>query len=143
MARRRRTGPPHHVVPPLQQGRGDLLPAPVRRRHTAAEDTGRDERRSPALRHRPRPGGGLTSVAARHDSPRGTIESRWERHDGGYTLHVRVPPGTEAQVHLPGAEEPVRALPGTHVYTWAEDDRAFGGDVGTARPAPGVRTELL
>ncbi|MFH8798297.1 family 78 glycoside hydrolase catalytic domain [Streptomyces sp. NPDC017936] len=90
----------------------------------------------------PRPGGGLTSAAARHDSLHGTVESRWERHGDVYTLDVRVPPGTEAQVRLPGAGEPVRALPGTHLYTWRADDEPPRGPAGdtAAGSAPDVRS---
>lgn len=66
----------------------------------------------------PRPGGGLTSASARHDSPHGTIASHWQSHDHRLTLTVDIPPGTEAEIHLPGTE-PTLAVPGTHTYTVA------------------------
>lgn len=61
----------------------------------------------------PRPGGGLTWASAHHDSPYGRIEVRWERHPGGLGLDVAVPPGTTAEVALPGTA-PVTLVPGRH-----------------------------
>jgi alpha-L-rhamnosidase len=58
----------------------------------------------PAYRHfrvEPRPGGGLTSAEAIHDSPYGRIESSWHTADGRFRLTVVVPPGTTAEVRLP------------------------------------------
>jgi alpha-L-rhamnosidase len=60
---------------------------------------------------RPRPGGGIDRAGARHLSPYGPIEVRWET--GPTVLAVTVPPGTEATVHVPG-QEPRTAGPGTH-----------------------------
>jgi alpha-L-rhamnosidase len=62
---------------------------------------------------RPRPGGGLTWASARHLSPYGPIEVRWEAAGGATALRVTVPPGTEAIVCLPG-QDPRTAGPGTH-----------------------------
>ncbi|MFJ4616974.1 family 78 glycoside hydrolase catalytic domain [Streptomyces sp. NPDC088812] len=66
----------------------------------------------------PRPGGGLTSAAARHDCPHGTVRSEWQRHGDRFTLTVQVPPGTEAEVHVPGSGQ-VTAGPGLHTFTGA------------------------
>ncbi|MEU5095235.1 family 78 glycoside hydrolase catalytic domain [Streptomyces sp. NPDC020996] len=63
----------------------------------------------------PRPGGGLTSASARHDCPHGTIRSAWERHGDSFALTVEVPPGTEAEVRLPGGTRTV-AGPGVHRF---------------------------
>ncbi|MCZ9336222.1 alpha-L-rhamnosidase, partial [Streptomyces sp. TRM76130] len=63
----------------------------------------------------PRPGGGLTTATARHESPHGAITSRWEHHGSDFTLTVDVPPGTRAEIRLPGSE-PFDAAPGTHTY---------------------------
>ncbi|MFE0523404.1 family 78 glycoside hydrolase catalytic domain [Streptomyces sp. NPDC058954] len=63
----------------------------------------------------PCPGGGLTSASARHDSPHGTITSQWRLTDDDLTLTVGVPPGTEAEIRLPGAA-PTLAGPGTSTY---------------------------
>ena len=50
----------------------------------------------------PRPGGGLTHAAVRHDSPHGAIRSAWEqRSDHELTLDVTVPANTTALVHVP------------------------------------------
>jgi alpha-L-rhamnosidase len=49
----------------------------------------------------PRPGGGITTASAVHDSPYGRIESSWTLVDGELRLTVRVPPGTVADVELP------------------------------------------
>ncbi|MFI6035960.1 family 78 glycoside hydrolase catalytic domain [Streptomyces sp. NPDC051315] len=64
----------------------------------------------------PRPGGGITSASARHDCLHGTIRSAWE-HDGTtFTLTVEIPPGTEAEIDLPGTGR-TTAGPGTHTFT--------------------------
>lgn len=63
-----------------------------------------------------RPGGGLSSASARHESPHGLIASQCHLHDGEFTLTTRIPPGTEAEIRLPGADT-VTAGPGTHTYT--------------------------
>ncbi|NUO41794.1 MAG: alpha-L-rhamnosidase, partial [Streptomyces sp.] len=64
----------------------------------------------------PRPGGGLSSASARHESPHGLIASEWHLHDGEFTLTALIPPGTEAEIRLPGADT-VTVGPGTHTYT--------------------------
>ncbi len=61
----------------------------------------------------PRPGGGLTSAEAHHDSPYGRIEVRWRASGEGFGLDVRVPPGTAAEVVLPAGETAVLG-PGRH-----------------------------
>ncbi|MEU8652523.1 family 78 glycoside hydrolase catalytic domain [Streptomyces sp. NPDC048737] len=64
----------------------------------------------------PRPGGGLTWASARHDCLHGPLTCRWRRHGDEFTVTVTVPPGTTAEVRLPGSE-PALAHPGTHTYT--------------------------
>jgi alpha-L-rhamnosidase len=63
----------------------------------------------------PRPGGGLSSAWAEHDSPYGTARIAWQ--DGADGLHVAVivPPGSTGQVHLPG-RAPVDVGPGHHEF---------------------------
>ena len=88
--RRRRAA---RVAQPLQQGRGHLVPAPVRRRPPA--------RSSPATAASGSPRGPAAAsrwAEAHHDSPYGRIEVRWEQHDGPIELEVTVPPGTTAEV---------------------------------------------
>ncbi len=68
-----------------------------------------------AFRVQPLPGGGLTSAAAAHESPYGRIESSWTVEGGLLRLHVTVPPGTMAEVVLPG--HPARSAgPGRHSF---------------------------
>ncbi|MGN6871479.1 MAG: family 78 glycoside hydrolase catalytic domain [Solirubrobacteraceae bacterium] len=68
---------------------------------------------APAYRHfriEPQPGGGMTWAQARHDSPYGPIESAWRIDGGTLELDVTVPPGTTADVVLPGrSAKPVPA----------------------------------
>ena len=52
----------------------------------------------------PRPGGGLTSVKASHETPYGKVASAWTRADGRFELLVEVPPNTRATVRLPKAQ---------------------------------------
>jgi alpha-L-rhamnosidase len=61
------------------------------------------------------PGGRLTSAAAAHESPYGRIESSWQVDRGLLRLDVTAPPGTTAEVVLPG--RPARhAGPGRHSF---------------------------
>jgi alpha-L-rhamnosidase len=68
------------------------------------------------FRVRPRPGGGLTSAHAAHESPYGRIESTWRLDGNAFELHVVVPAGTSAEVVLP-AGRVTAAGPGTHTFT--------------------------
>jgi alpha-L-rhamnosidase len=52
----------------------------------------------------PRPGGGITSVSASHETPYGKVASAWTRADGRFELQVEVPPNTKATVRLPKAQ---------------------------------------
>ncbi|WP_346618422.1 glycoside hydrolase family 78 protein [Blastococcus montanus] len=64
---------------------------------------------------RPRPGGGLTSARARHETPYGPAEVSWRLAGPELTVRVEVPTGTTATVDLPGAE-PAEIGPGTHCF---------------------------
>jgi alpha-L-rhamnosidase len=68
------------------------------------------------FRVQPRPGGGLTSAEAAHESPYGRIESAWRIEDGEFHLRVAVPAGTAATVVLPDGTSST-AGPGEHTYT--------------------------
>ena len=69
------------------------------------------------FRVRPRPGGGITSARAHHDSPHGRIEVAWAVDGDRGHLALTVPAGTEAEVELPdGTAEAVAA--GVHELTW-------------------------
>ena len=67
------------------------------------------------LRIAPRPGGGLTTPRAEHETPYGRAAVRWEQGDGALTVDAVVPPGTTATVALPGAE-PVEVASGCHRF---------------------------
>jgi hypothetical protein len=78
-----------------------------------------DDDAAPAYRRfriRPRPGGGLTSASAAHDSPYGRIESAWEITGSFFDLRIRVPAGTQAEVVLPDGRTRT-AGPGAHRYS--------------------------
>ena len=64
----------------------------------------------------PMPGGGLTSAAAAHESPYGRIESSWTLEGSTLHLDVLVPPGTMADVVLPG-RAPQRVGSGRHSFS--------------------------
>ena len=67
------------------------------------------------FRVRPRPGGGLSWVAAAHESPYGRIQASWRLAGGGLELAVEVPAGASADVALPdGRVEEAR--PGRHTF---------------------------
>ena len=62
---------------------------------------------------RPRPGGGLTSASAAHESPYGRVSIAWQARDGHLDVSVDVPTGTTAVLDLPG-QPPRQVGPGTH-----------------------------
>ena len=69
------------------------------------------------FRVEPRPGGGITWAEATHESPYGPIQVRWDLAAlGELTLVVQVPPGTTADVVLPG-ETAVPLGAGRHELT--------------------------
>ena len=53
------------------------------------------------IRFRPRPGGGLSSAAASHETPFGLAAIDWRLVDGRLDVDVVVPPGVNAVVELP------------------------------------------
>ena len=61
----------------------------------------------------PVPGGRLTWARAKHLTPYGLAESRWEIRDGQFQLDVVVPPNTTASVTLPN-DEVHHVASGTH-----------------------------
>ena len=73
------------------------------------------------FRVQPRPGGGLTSAEAAHESPYGRIESAWQLDGGTFDLRVVVPAGTEAEVVLPDGSTDT-AGPGEHHFTSTMED---------------------
>jgi alpha-L-rhamnosidase len=62
----------------------------------------------------PKPGGGLTSARAEHETPYGTAVSDWSSSGGTVTLRVTVPAGTSATVKVPTSgpvDYPPEAVP--------------------------------
>jgi alpha-L-rhamnosidase len=72
-----------------------------------------DEPAYRSFRIEPVPGGGLTSTSAAHESPYGRIEPSWFIRDGAFHLDVLVPPGTTAELVMPGMQGE-RVGPGRH-----------------------------
>ncbi|WP_345953461.1 family 78 glycoside hydrolase catalytic domain [Mucilaginibacter sp. PAMB04168] len=50
---------------------------------------------------RPEPVGDVTSAQASHESPYGTISTKWEKKNGAFVMEVEVPVNTGAAVYLP------------------------------------------
>ena len=70
------------------------------------------------LQVEPRPGPGLTSAAATHETPYGTASVAWTLTGGtAFTLEVTVPPNTTADVVLPDGSEPVQVGSGRHCFS--------------------------
>jgi alpha-L-rhamnosidase len=68
------------------------------------------------IRFAPRPGGSLTSAAARHLTPYGEASVRWWLDADRMHLQVRVPVGAQATVELPGRPA-VEVSHGEHEYS--------------------------
>jgi alpha-L-rhamnosidase len=59
----------------------------------------------PGYRHviiHPRPGGGLTSARATHESMYGSISSGWELEGDAMTMNVEIPANASATIYIPG-----------------------------------------
>jgi alpha-L-rhamnosidase len=70
------------------------------------------------LRVEPRPGPGLTSAAATHETPYGTASVAWTLSGGtAFALEVTVPPNTTAEVVLPDGSAAVEVGSGRHSFT--------------------------
>ncbi|NKQ58394.1 family 78 glycoside hydrolase catalytic domain [Amycolatopsis sp. K13G38] len=77
---------------------------------------------APGYRHitvNPAPYQALSHAGARHHTPYGEASVAWKRENGRFTLNVTIPVGTDATVHLPGAE-PVTVAHGSHTWTTAD-----------------------
>jgi alpha-L-rhamnosidase len=74
---------------------------------------------------RPRPGGGITSAAARHHTPYGMAACTWRIEAGQIDVTLVVPPNTTADVTLPGSNTaPLHVGSGEHhwAYTYQDPD---------------------
>ncbi len=68
------------------------------------------------IRVAPRPGGGLTSACAEHETPYGRARVSWWRAGEELTVEIVVPPNTTAVVDLVG-QEPLHVGSGVHRVT--------------------------
>ncbi|RZU32063.1 glycoside hydrolase family 78 protein [Blastococcus saxobsidens] len=69
------------------------------------------------LRVAPRPGPGITSAGATHETPYGTAEVSWTLTGGTrFALEVTVPPSTTAEIVLPDGSVPVEVGSGRHSF---------------------------
>lgn len=97
------------------------------------------------LRVAPRPGGGLTSARATHETPYGPAAVSWTLDGQSFALDVTVPPNTAAQVHLPDGRPPVEVGSGRYRLACALPapgtsrpvSKPGGRLPGTHRPAAG------
>ncbi len=73
---------------------------------------------------RPRPGGGITSARARHETPYGIAECAWQLRDGRIEISAIVPPNTTARAILPGREDvPEEIGSGAHSWSYEIEDQ--------------------
>ena len=69
------------------------------------------------IRFAPRPGPGLTSAAATHETPYGTAAVSWTLTGGtAFALEVTVPAGTTAEVVLPDGSASITVGSGRHAF---------------------------
>lgn len=69
------------------------------------------DEQNPAYKHiiiQPRPGGGLTSAKATHQSMYGEIVSGWMLEGDKLTMEVVVPANTSATIHIPGGSSGIK-----------------------------------
>ena len=65
----------------------------------------------------PHPGGGITWARTAHETPYGRAEVSWRIADDVFRLDVTLPPGTSADVTLPGDDDVRTVGAGAHVFT--------------------------
>jgi alpha-L-rhamnosidase len=68
------------------------------------------------LRVAPRPGPGITSAAATHETPYGTASVSWTVDGSAFALELVVPPNTTAEVSLPDGSETFEVGSGRHSF---------------------------
>jgi len=68
------------------------------------------------LRVEPRPGPGITSAAATHETPYGTAAVSWSVKGTAFGLDVTVPPNTTAEIALPDGSDVLEVGPGRHTF---------------------------
>jgi alpha-L-rhamnosidase len=65
---------------------------------------------------RPRPGGGITSASAQHESPYGRVGIAWQATDDEITVELRIPIGSTGLLDVEGSD-PLPLGPGSHSVT--------------------------
>jgi alpha-L-rhamnosidase len=68
------------------------------------------------LRIAPRPGPGITSASATHETPYGPASVSWTVEGTAFTLELTVPPNATAEVLLPGGGALVEVGSGRHTF---------------------------
>ncbi|WP_448628348.1 family 78 glycoside hydrolase catalytic domain [Geodermatophilus sp. URMC 64] len=68
------------------------------------------------LRIAPRPGPGITSAAATHETPYGPAAVSWTLDGSAFALELTVPPNTTAEVSLPDGSAPFEVAAGRHAF---------------------------
>jgi alpha-L-rhamnosidase len=98
---------------------------------------------------RPLPTDALTHAEARHVTPYGEARVSWRREGGRFRLDVRVPVGTTARVHVPGAAQPEVVPHGEHRWDVADPTAASpatlpaGATVRDVLDTPALWTEVV
>jgi alpha-L-rhamnosidase len=69
------------------------------------------------IRIAPRPGPGISSAGASHDTPYGPASVSWTLEGTVFALDVTVPPNTTAEVSLPDGSDTVTIGSGRHAFT--------------------------
>ena len=68
------------------------------------------------LRVAPRPGPGITSASATHETPYGTASVAWTVEGDAFTLELVVPANSTAQVSLPDGSATFEVAAGRHTF---------------------------
>jgi alpha-L-rhamnosidase len=88
------------------------------------------------LRIAPRPGPGITSAAATHETPYGPAEVSWTLDEAAFSLELTVPPNTTAEISLPDDSPRIEVGSGRHVF-----QRTIAVPAPVEKPAPPWRPE--
>jgi alpha-L-rhamnosidase len=86
---------------------------------------------NPGYKHiiiNPRPGGGLTSAKATHNSMYGTISSGWVIEGEIITMNVEIPANTSATIHIPGGTANI-SINGTALSSAGFDFKEVNGQM--------------
>ncbi len=84
----------------------------------------------------PRPGGGLTSARATHNSMYGEIVSGWELNEDQLEMEVKIPANTSASIYIPGGPDQIMvndvALADSGLSYEIEDNQVMG-EIGSGK----------